>query len=94
MSEAKKLGLRDFLNKLDKNDKLIHVTREVTTEYEIAAIISSLNEKPVIFEKVKESRIPVVAGLVSSKLLIANALNLERRELLCSLSKAMKNPIP
>ncbi|KON33757.1 MAG: hypothetical protein AC479_03245 [miscellaneous Crenarchaeota group-6 archaeon AD8-1] len=94
MSEAKKLGLRDFLNKLDKNAKLIHVTREVTTEYEIAAIISSLNEKPVIFEKVKESRIPVVAGLVSSKLLIANALNLERRELLCSLSRAMKNPIP
>ena len=60
----------------------------------MAGIISSLGEKPVLFEKIKESKIPVVAGLVSSKKLIANALGLERKNLLTILSNAMKNPKP
>jgi UbiD family decarboxylase len=87
------LGFRDFLSKLDKTKELIHIKKEVSTIYEMAGIINSLNEKPVFFEKVKEASIPVVAGLVSSKLLIARALNLERQELLCKLSNAMNNPI-
>ena len=37
----------------------------------MAGIIDALGEKPVYFEKVKESIYPVVAGLVSSKELIA-----------------------
>lgn len=88
------MGFRDFLDQLNKNGELTHITKEVSTEYEMAGIISSIGEKPVLFEKIKESKIPVAAGLVSSKLLIAKALNLERQKLLSSLSKAMKNPIP
>lgn len=88
------MGFRDFLNQLDRNGELIHIKKEVSSVYEMAGIINSLNEKPVFFEKVKESNIPVVAGLVSSKLLIAKALNLERQELLSSLSNAMSNPVP
>lgn len=87
------MGFRDFLNQLDKNGELIHIQKEVSTVYEMAGIINSLNEKPVFFEKVKEANIPVVAGFVSSKLLIAKALNLERQELLCKLSNAMSNPV-
>ncbi len=88
------MGFRNFLDQLDKSGELIHITKEVSTEYEIAGIISSLGERPVLFEKIKESKIPVVAGLVSSKKLIANSLNLERQNLLCSLSNAMENPKP
>ena len=88
----KKLSFRTFLDQLEVNGELIHITKEVSTKYEIAGIISSLNEKPVLFEKVKESKIPVVAGLLSSKMLIARALNLTRQELLSKLSKAMTNP--
>lgn len=88
------MGFRNFLDQLDKSGELTHITKEVSTEYEIAGIISSLGERPVLFEKIKESKIPVVAGLVSSKKLIANSLNLERQNLLCSLSNAMENPKP
>jgi UbiD family decarboxylase len=86
------MGFRDFLDKLDKSEELTHITKEVSTEYEIAGIINSLGERPVLFEKVKDSNLPVVAGLVSSKKLIANSLNLDRQNLLGSLSKAMENP--
>lgn len=87
------MDFRNFLDQLDENGELIHITKEVSIEYEMAGIINSLGEKPVLFEKVNESNIPVVAGLVSSKLLIAKALNLERQELLYNLSRAMENPI-
>ena len=80
------------MDQLEHTGELTHITKEVSTKYEMAGIISSLDEKPVIFEKIRESDIPVVAGLISSKILIAKALNLTRQELLGNLSKAMNNP--
>jgi len=89
-----KLGFRSFLQQLDKNGELIRIRKEVSTEYEMAGIIDALGEKPVFFEKVKESSIPVVAGLVSSKELIAEALNIKREQMLHKLSNAIENPLP
>jgi 2,5-furandicarboxylate decarboxylase 1 len=87
------LGFRSFLGQLDKNGELIKIKKEVSTEYEMAGIIDALCEKPVFFEKVKESSIPVVGGLVSSKELIARALNVEKEQLLPKLSNAIENPM-
>jgi UbiD family decarboxylase len=88
------MGFRNFLERLDKDGELIRIRKEVSTEYELAGIIDALGEKPAVFEKVKESHIPVVAGLVSSKELIARALNLEKDQLLHKLSHAIGNPLP
>jgi UbiD family decarboxylase len=88
------LGFRSFLEQLDKNGELIRIRKETSTEYEMAGIIDAFCEKPVFFEKVKESSIPVVAGLVSSKELIAKALNIKKEQLLRKLSNAIENPLP
>ncbi|MDH5747663.1 MAG: UbiD family decarboxylase, partial [Candidatus Bathyarchaeota archaeon] len=88
------MGFRGFLGQLDKNGELVRIIKEVSTEYEMAGIIDALDEKPVFFEKVKESSIPVVGGLVSSKELIARALNIEKEQLLHKLSNAIENPVP
>jgi 2,5-furandicarboxylate decarboxylase 1 len=88
------LGFRSFLEQLNKSGELTRISTEVSTEYEIAGVIEALGEKPVFFEKVKESSIPVVAGLVSSKEIIARALNLKKAHLLHSLSSAIENPLP
>ena len=87
------MGFRSFLKQLDKNGELIKIKKEVSTEYEMAGIIDALGEKPVFFEKVKESSIPVVGGLVSSKELIARALDIEKEQLLPKLSNAIENPV-
>ena len=92
--EGRRLGFRSFLEQLDKNGELTRIKKEVSTEYEMAGIIDALGEKPVFFEKVKESNIPVVGGLVSSKELIARALNIEKEQLLPKLSNAIENPVP
>ena len=88
------MGFRSFLEALSKSGELTHISKDVSTEYEIAGVIEALGEKPVFFGKVKESTIPVVAGLVSSKEIIARALNLKKEHLLHSLSSAIENPLP
>jgi len=80
------MGLRNFIGELDRKGELTRITTEVSTEYEMAGIINALGEKPVYFEKVKESSFPVVAGLVSSKELIARALGIPKDQLLPKLS--------
>jgi 2,5-furandicarboxylate decarboxylase 1 len=88
------LGFRSFLEQLSKSGELTRISKEVSTEYEMAGVIEALGEKPVFFEKVKESSIPVAAGLVASKEIIARALNLRKEHLLHNLSSAIENPLP
>ena len=87
------MNLRSFLEQLENKSELTRIKREVSTEYEMAGIIEALGEKPVLFEKVKESEMQVVGGLVSSKDLIARALGIEKTQLLLKLSKAIEIPV-
>jgi len=76
------LGFRSFLETLEKSGELTRISKAVSTEYEMAGVIEALGEKPVFFENVKESGIPVVGGLLSSKELVGRALNLKKEHLL------------
>jgi 2,5-furandicarboxylate decarboxylase 1 len=87
------LGFRGFLEQLEREEKLTRIQKEVSTDLEMAGIIEVLGEQPVYFEKVKESNIPIVGGLVSSKELVAKALGVNMKQLLHKLSGAIENPL-
>jgi len=87
------LGLRDFLELLQKSGELTRIAEQVSTEYELAGVIDALGERPVYFDNVTESAVPVVAGLVSSKELICRALGITREQLLPRLSSAIEGPV-
>jgi 2,5-furandicarboxylate decarboxylase 1 len=87
------MGFRTFLKTLEESGELTRISKEVSTEFEMAGLIEALGEKPVFFEKVRESNIPVVAGLVSSKEIIARALNVKKVLLLSTLTSALENPL-
>ncbi len=87
------MGLRSFIEQLSKTGELTKITKPVSTEYEMAGIINALGEKPVFFANVKESSIPVVAGLVSSKELICRSLGITKAQLLPKLSSAIEHPV-
>lgn len=87
------MGFRSFIEQLERNGELTRITKPVSTEYELASIIEALGEKPVFFEKVQESSIPVVGGLVSSKDLIAKAVGIKKENLLPKLSNAIEKPV-
>jgi 2,5-furandicarboxylate decarboxylase 1 len=88
------VNLRSFLKTLEKSGELTRISKEVLTEYEMAGVIEALGEKPVFFENVKDSSFQVVAGLVSSKEIIARSLNLKKEQLLHTLSSALEHPLP
>jgi anhydromevalonate phosphate decarboxylase len=87
------LGFRKLIEQLEKSGELTKIRSEVSTEYEMAGIIEALGEKPVFFERIKESCIPVVGGLLSSKDLIAKGIGITKGELLPKLSTAIENPL-
>ena len=86
------MGFRSFIKQLENEGKLIRIKKEVSTDLELAGIIEALGEKPCYFENVKESTMPVVAGLVSSKALVAKALNIDIKQILPKLSSAIEKP--
>jgi 2,5-furandicarboxylate decarboxylase 1 len=88
------LGFRDFIELLEKEGKLTRIKKEVSTDLELAGILEALGEKPCFFEKIKESSMPVVGGLVSSKELVAKALNMSVQQILPKLSGVLENPVP
>ncbi|MGE5188204.1 MAG: UbiD family decarboxylase, partial [Betaproteobacteria bacterium] len=88
------MGLRNFIEELQQKGELTKITKPVSTEYEMAGIIAALKEKPVYFENIKESSVPVVAGLVSSKENICRSMGITKEQLLPKLLNAIENPLP
>jgi len=86
------MNLRNFLSKLEKEKKLKRIKKEVSTKYEIANIIYTLNEKPVIFENVKDYDMPVFAGITSDRDIISEGLDTKKEKLLFKLVDALRNP--
>ncbi len=87
------LKLRSFLEGLEKKGELTRIRKEISTDYEMAGVIEAIGERPVLFERVKESEMRVTAGLVSSKTLIAHALGIDKTRLLRELTKAIEKPV-
>ena len=84
--------LRDFLNKLEKENKLIRINKEVSHDFEIANIIYSNDEKPIIFDKIKGFDFPIFSGITSNRDIISESLNTTKEDLLFKLVYALRNP--
>jgi len=86
------MNLRDFLVKLEEEKKLIRIKKEVSVKHEIANVMYSLNEQPVIFENVKGYNFPIFGGITSNRDIIAEALETTKDKLLFKLVDALRNP--
>jgi len=85
------MSFRSFIAKLEKENKLIKINKKVSTEFEIANILAALDGKVVLFNNVKDSNFPVVGNVVSTRELIASALEIEKEQLLQKLSFAINS---
>ena len=86
------MNLRHFLSKLEKEKKLVRIKKEVSVQKEIANVIYSFDEKPIIFENVKGYDFPVFAGITSDRDIIAEGLGTTKDKLLLKLVDALRNP--
>ena len=86
-------GMRGFLAEFDRTGELIHIGREVSTRYEIAAVASKLEGKPVLFEKIRESGgYRVVIGVCGTRGMLARALRVDPSALLPRILEAIETP--
>jgi anhydromevalonate phosphate decarboxylase len=86
------MKLRPFLQHLEEKNMLTRITKPVSHEYEIANIIYSMNEKPVIFDKVIGFDFPVFAGITSNRDIISEGLGTTKEALLLKLVNALQHP--
>ena len=86
------MSLRRFLHALDSTGRLLTIARPVDPHLEVAALIHALGERPVLFQHVRGSDLPVVAGLCSQRDLIALSLDITPGQLLPALRHALYNP--
>ena len=87
--------VRGFLADLDASHDLAHVRREVSREYEIAALSNRLDGRPILFDKVREAEgYRVAIGVCGTRALLARALGTNPSELLPRVLESIENPRP
>jgi UbiD family decarboxylase len=87
------MNLRSYLSKLENEGKLTRIKKEVSIQKEIANIIYSLDEKPVIFDNIKNYDFPIFAGITSNRDIIAEGIGITKEKLLFKLVDTLRNPI-
>ena len=86
-------SLREWIDILEDSHMIKHVRKEVSLEYEIAAIgKKACGKYALIFDNPKDSSIPVVTGLTGSREMLSKALNVPVPELASYFEKAQSNP--
>ncbi len=92
--------LRGFLGAYEKANprEFCRITHEVDPHFEVAAILTKLEELrklPILYyEKVKGSAFPVVTNVYSTKKKIASSINIDPRKFREKYLEAVENPIP
>ncbi len=86
-------SMREWMALLEASGKLKHVRREVSRAFEIAAVgKKACGKYAVLFDNVKDSKIPVVTGLTGSREFFSYALDVPIDALADHFEKAQANP--
>ncbi len=84
--------LREFINWLDEHGKLMHVKEPISREFELGLYLKKHGERPTLFENVKDSSMPVVAGIFTNRELLGDILGVPANKILYKLVEAFDNP--
>ncbi|MEH7392553.1 UbiD family decarboxylase [Bacillus sp. JJ1503] len=87
-------SLRTWLEYLQKTDRLAVIDKEVSLQFEVAALTKKLDgKKATYFTRVEDYEIPVVSGICSTREQFAEALETDQYELLSKFSQAVSSPV-
>jgi len=87
------MTFRNFLQQLDDQGKLIHITESISKTYEIAGVLKKLEPQPVLFENVREAKFRVAGNLLCGKGPFADYFGLQPQNIITTLSHAIDHPI-
>ena len=86
------MGFRNFIKALQVSGRLVSVSKPVSKRLEAAAILNALDDRPVLFETVRESEFRIVGNLFGTKQNFADYLGIEPHDLIPKMVHAIENP--
>ena len=87
------MALRDLIEKLEAEGRLVRIDKPVSARIEAAAVMRALGDRPVLFTRIEGSEVPVAANLNASRALVAEQLGVPAGELLGRMLEAMDRPV-
>jgi len=83
---------RAYIQNLDDNGELIRISESISTQFELAGVLKSLEPAAVLFENVKDSEFGVIGNLFCTKKSFADYLNFQSSQIIPRLLEAIQNP--
>ena len=88
------MKFRDFLERLDSDHRVTHVSRHLDPRFEVARVLKEHEGQPVLLEDVGPGTIPVGGNLLSRMDLLAESLGMGPKEWIDRLASAWQHPGP
>ena len=85
------MNLRRWIERLRAAGRLVETEGEVSTELEAASLLAELDGRPVYLGRLKGSALPAAGNLMSTRELMAGALDLEPSDLIPALVRAQRD---
>ena len=85
------MPLRENIQRLDKQNKLVRISEPISKTFEIASVLKQVEPAPALFEGVRESDFPVIGNLFCSKAAFADYFGIQVAELIPFLTNAIQN---
>ena len=88
---------RNLIEYLEANDKIVKIHKEVNPEYELTEVAKQAFDKfhkAVLFDKVKDSKFPVISYALPDRETIAAGLNMEQKDMVKEWSSREANRSP
>lgn len=89
-------GIKSFMNKLRAQGDLLSISPPLDQKYEISAVLSELGKKEapaILFERVKNHRLPVVGNLLGTRKRLSLALGIDPEKLFEEFPKRMEKKL-
>jgi len=87
--------LRAALKELEDNGQLLHCNQEVDPKFELGAVLKHFNnEKPILFNKVKGGRVPVIGAMFGNRDLYYQMIKATKEDRIFKIMNAIANPKP
>jgi len=88
------MTLRDYLQRLEQEGRLLRVTEPISKTYEVAAVLKLVEPRTVLFEQIRESALPVAGNLFCGKAAFADYFGITVGEIIPTLTRAIEQRRP
>ena len=85
--------MREFLDVLENEFKVIKIEKEISTKYEVAKVLREHPKDAIIFENIKDSKMRIISGICNTRDKIARGIGVNVPEITKKIMEATGNPI-